>query len=188
MSQSQKTTLYSLIALTSGMLMLSFASVPLYRIFCQVTGYGGTTQVANHMPSRIADRPMTIRFNADTHRDLPWKFETEQTSITLKPGESGLAFYRATNTSDKPVTGIATYNVTPLKAGLYFNKLECFCFFNQVLHPGETMHLPVTFFIDPSLADDPLLKGVDTITLSYTFFKSHQSNIVAQPHTRRQLS
>lgn len=151
---------------------LAFASVPLYRLFCQVTGYGGTTQVADAMPAAALERVMKVRFNADLHRDLPWDFKPVQTEMTVKVGEAGLAFYEARNLADRPITGTATFNVTPLKAGQYFSKVQCFCFEEQTLQPGEEMEMGVSFFVDPAIEDDPNLADVRTITLSYTFLRS----------------
>jgi cytochrome c oxidase assembly protein subunit 11 len=153
------------------MLALAYASVPLYRIFCQKTGFGGTTQVAKAASTLVVNREITVRFNADVHRDLPWKFRPLQTEIKVKVGENALAFYESQNWSDKPISGIATYNVTPDKAGIYFNKVACFCFEEQVLSPHQRVEMPVQFFIDPDFATDPDLMDVNTITLSYTFFK-----------------
>jgi cytochrome c oxidase assembly protein subunit 11 len=154
-----------------AMLALSYASVPLYKLFCQRTGFGGTTQVAAVSSSEIIEREITVRFNADVHRDLPWFFRPLQTEIKVKIGENALAFYESQNNSDEPVCGMATYNVTPDKAGIYFNKIACFCFEEQVLSPQQRVDMPVQFFIDPAYAADPALKDVHTITLSYTFFK-----------------
>lgn len=160
-----------LLAIVVGMIGLSYASVPLYRLFCQVTGIGGTTQVGtNSYDMPVLDRDMTISFNADTGRDLPWKFEPVQRRVTVKVGQEALAFYRVTNTSDQEIVGTAVYNVTPFKAGPYFSKIECFCFTEQRLRPGESMDMPVTFFVDPQIADDRNLDEVKEITLSYTFY------------------
>ncbi len=169
-SANNKSTGIILSAIAIAMVGIAFASVPLYRIFCQKTGYGGTTQIAK-MPSKIiANRIIRIQFNADVNKKLPWKFVPSQYEIKVKAGEQALAFYKATNFSDKPVVGMATYNVTPEKAGIYFNKVECFCFIEQRLEPGQEMDMPVLFFIDPDIATDPNLDDVTTITLSYTFF------------------
>lgn len=160
-----------LLSVVVGMVGLSYASVPLYRLFCQVTGIGGTTQVAtNSYDMPVLDREMTISFNADTGRELPWKFEPVQRRVKVKVGEESLAFYRVTNTSDQEIVGTAVYNVTPFKAGPYFSKIECFCFTEQRLRPGESMDMPVTFFVDPTIADDRNLDEVKEITLSYTFY------------------
>ncbi|MDF3034340.1 MAG: cytochrome oxidase assembly protein [Alphaproteobacteria bacterium] len=160
-----------LTGVVATMLTMAYASVPLYRLFCQKTGYGGTTQVAKTQSTKVVDREITVRFNADTHRDLPWHFRPLQTQIKVKIGENALAFYESQNWSDKPVCGMATYNVTPDKAGIYFNKVSCFCFEEQVLSPQQRVEMPVQFFIDPDFANDPDLKDVKAITLSYTFFR-----------------
>ena len=155
-----------------AMVGVAFASVPLYRLFCQVTGYGGTTQVADSLPAAPGERIFKVRFNADLHRDLPWLFVPEQREVRLRVGESGLAFYKAQNLSSRTITGTATFNVTPLKAAPYFVKIECFCFTEQTLAPGETAQMPVTFFVDPEIALDDNLDDVGEITLSYTFFRT----------------
>jgi cytochrome c oxidase assembly protein subunit 11 len=168
-----RSNLRLVLALTSvvvGMVGLSFAAVPLYRLFCQVTGYGGTTQVAQAAPEVISDSRVTVRFNADKDPALEWRFEPLQKSMTARLGEQKLAFFRATNLADHPVIGTATFNVTPLKAGLYFNKLECFCFTEQRLEPGQSMDMPVAFFVDPAILEDEGAREVRTVTLSYTFF------------------
>ena len=152
---------------------LSYASVPLYKLFCQVTGYGGTTQVAQNLSDKVIDRSVTIRFDANVNPALDWKFVPAQKSIELSVGENALAFYRAENTGSAPVVGTATFNVTPDKAGIYFNKVECFCFQEQLLAPNQVIDMPVSFFIDPDMMNDPNLDDVTTITLSYTFFRSH---------------
>tara|TARA_X000001316_G_C920461_1_gene34654 strand:+ start:1095 stop:1667 length:573 start_codon:yes stop_codon:yes gene_type:complete len=157
-----------------GMAGLSYASVPLYKLFCQVTGYGGTTQTADIAPDVILDREMTIRFDANTTRGLAWEFEPGHGPMTVKVGETNLAYYQAHNPTDKPITGMAIFNVTPQEAGYYFTKIECFCFTEQTLAPGETVDMPVSFFIDPEIAEEPNLGSVKTITLSYTFYpKEH---------------
>lgn len=153
-----------------GMIGLSFSAVPLYDLFCRVTGFGGTTQTAEGAPELIGKRLMSVRFNSDVSHDVPWRFKPDQLEIKLRVGEVGLAFYTARNESNKTVLGTATFNVTPPKAGVYFNKVECFCFEEQVLKPGESAKLPVTFFVDPDIQNDRNLDDVTTITLSYTFF------------------
>lgn len=158
-----------------GMVGMSYAAVPLYDLFCRVTGYAGTTQVAAERSETVTSRPMKIRFDAMAN-NIDWAFQPAQRQIELKVGENGLAFYRATNLSDKPLTGTATFNVTPLKVGAYFSKVECFCFTEQTLQPGETMEMPVAFFVDPEIADDPNLNDIKTITLSYTFFPVKKEN------------
>ena len=162
-----------LAGLVATMGALSFAAVPLYRWFCQVTGFGGTTMRAERAPERIGDLQVTVRFNADIGgNDLPWRFEALERKVVLRVGEERLSFYRATNVGNVSVVGTATYNVTPHKAAPYFHKLACFCFTEQELAPGESMDMPVSFFVDPAIADDPKMRGVDTITLSYTFFRA----------------
>ena len=165
-------TVVVLSSVVAGMIALTFASVPLYQLFCQVTGYGGTTQVAETLPEEVGDRVMKIRFNADVNQDLAWDFQPAQREVAVRVGEVGLAFYRARNTSSRPVTGTAVFNVTPLKAGEYFNKVECFCFTEQRLAAGQEVDMPVSFFVDPAITEDPNLADVKTITLSYTFFRS----------------
>ncbi|HYD30125.1 MAG TPA: cytochrome c oxidase assembly protein [Azospirillaceae bacterium] len=166
--------LLSLVAVVAGMVGLSFAAVPLYSLFCRVTGYGGTTQRAEAAASRVLDRTVTVRFNADVNGDLPWGFQPQQLDMTVRLGETALAFYRAENRSARPVTGTAVFNVTPDKAGPYFSKIACFCFTEQHLEPGQAVDMPVTFFVDPKMADDPGMDDVTSITLSYTFFRVKQ--------------
>jgi cytochrome c oxidase assembly protein subunit 11 len=155
-----------------GMLGLSFAAVPLYRLFCAVTGYGGTPQIGLAAAPGAAPRSVIVRFNADTAPGLPWRFAPEQKQMRLPLGEQQVAFYAARNQTNVPVTGIAVYNVTPDKIGKYFHKTACFCFTEQTLGPDQEMQFPVSFWIDPALADDPNTADVRTITLSYTFFRS----------------
>jgi cytochrome c oxidase assembly protein subunit 11 len=163
----------ALACLAGGMVGLSFAAVPLYRWFCQVTGFGGTTMRAERAPEAPGERIITVRFNADVAgNDLPWRFQPLERQVTLRVGEERLSFYRATNVGQAPVVGTATYNVTPHKAAPYFHKLACFCFTEQELASGESMDMPVSFFVDPAIAQDPKMRGVDTITLSYTFFRA----------------
>lgn len=150
--------------------MLAYASVPLYRLFCQVTGFGGTTQAATAMPDKIYDRVVTVQFNADVMQPLPWKFEPLQREVTVRVGEPGLAFYRATNVGDKPTVGTSTFNVVPHGTGQHFVKVKCFCFEEQPLAPGESVKMPVSFYIDPGFMDDQDVEDIKNITLSYTFF------------------
>ena len=171
MKEAHRSTLIILSALAFGMLALTFASSALFRMFCQKTGHGGTTQIATKMPSRIESCVITVRFNADTQPELPWEFKPLQQQIKVKAGEIGLAFYQGKNLSPNHTIGMATYNVTPHKAGIYFNKVECFCFLEQHLEGGQETDFPVQFFIDPDIVKDPTMKDVDTITLSYTFFR-----------------
>lgn len=159
-------------AIAVGMFCMAYASVPLYNLFCRVTGYGGTTQQASQAPENILERQVTVRFNADVAPDMPWRFTPEQNAVKLHIGENRLIYFSAENTSDTAITGMATYNVTPDKAGAYFNKIQCFCFDSQTIEPGEKITFPVSFFIDPGIADDKNMDDVKTITLSYTFFRA----------------
>ena len=169
-------TVVLLSGVVAAMVGLTFASVPLYRLFCQVTGYGGTTQVADSAPEAIGERVVKIRFNADVDLRLPWEFQPAQREVVLRVGEVGMAFYQAHNPTNRTIKGTAVFNVSPLKAGLYFNKVECFCFEEQRLEPGQSVDMPVTFFVDPAINEDPNLDDVRTITLSYTFFQSADEN------------
>lgn len=156
----------------AGMTALAFAAAPLYDAFCRITGYGGTTREASSAPSRVLDRRIQVRFDSNVAPGVPIEFAAKQTRETLRIGETGLAFYRIRNTSDEPVTVRATYNVTPHLAGQYFAKLECFCFQDRVLAAGEEADLPVVFFVDPEIAADLDTREIDTVTLSYTYFRS----------------
>ena len=158
-----------LVGVALVMVSLSFAAVPFYRWFCQQTGFGGTTSVAEVAPDQALDQMITVRFDASLEAGMPWTFRPEQTEMTLRIGETGLAFYRATNPTDRVVAGQATYNVTPDAAGLYFTKIECFCFTEQVLQPHESVSMPVSFFVDPAIVLDREGKLLREITLSYTF-------------------
>ena len=171
MMRRDKVTALLLSAVVVGMVGLTYAAVPLYQLFCQVTGYGGTTQVAEAAPETVSDRVIEVRFNADVSNSLAWQFRPAQRSIDVRLGEQALAFYAARNESDVPTTGTAIFNVTPAKAGPYFNKVDCFCFDEQTLAPGQSADMPVSFFVDPALADDRNLNDITTITLSYTFFE-----------------
>ncbi len=153
-----------------GMLGLAYAAVPLYDLFCRVTGYGGTTQQADIAPDVILDQEITIGFDANTARQMPWDFKPVKKTVTLKIGQTGIAFYEAYNPTNKTITGTASFNVTPQKVGQYFTKIDCFCFTEQTLKPGQRVDMPVTFFVDPEIASDPNTNEVETITLSYTFF------------------
>lgn len=164
-------TVVLLASVVAGMTGLAFASVPLYRMFCEATGFGGTTQRAASAPKEIAGTIITVRFDAETAPDLGWEFRPLQREIKLRPGEEFEMSYRATNRSAGPVTGTATYNVTPAKTGIYFDKLQCFCFNEQRLAPGESRDMGVRFFVDPDLLKDPGTSDVRTITLSYTMFR-----------------
>jgi cytochrome c oxidase assembly protein subunit 11 len=169
-NKKNKRILIAVLAVVVIMIGVSFAAVPLYRLFCQVTGFGGTTQVAAILPENVIDRSVTIRFNAVTSPHLPWVFKPAERKIEIKLGQRGLTAYYAKNRSDKAVTGMAIYNVTPLKAGKYFHKMQCFCFDEQTLQAGEEVNMPVLFFVDPAMHDDPNMDDVQSITLSYTFY------------------
>ncbi len=162
-----------------GMVGFSFAAVPLYELFCQVTGYGGTTQVSESAPEETLERQMVIRFDSNVDPDLPWDFQPDLRQVTVQLGESSLIFYKVRNLAEVPTAGTATFNVTPLKAGQYFSKVQCFCFTEQVLQPGQEMDMGVSFYVDPALAEDPNLDEVKTITLSYTFFVDPDSELAA---------
>lgn len=168
--KSNLATASALAVVILGMIGLTAASVPLYRLFCQVTGYGGTTQIADNTTSNILEQTIRVRFDAGIGDQLPWQFQPVEREIEVRIGEEQLAFYQAANTSDQPVVGSATFNVTPHKAGPYFSKIDCFCFTEQTLQPGETADMPVSFFVDPSILDDENTRELTTITLSYTFF------------------
>jgi cytochrome c oxidase assembly protein subunit 11 len=148
----------------------AYAAVPLYKLYCQVTGFGGTTQRAEKPADVVLDKTIKVRFDANTAPSLPWTFEPVQRTLDVKIGESTLAFYRATNNSGKPVKGTAMFNVTPEAAGIHFNKIECFCFQEQTLAPGESVEMPLTFFVDPKLVTDEDAQHITSITLSYAFF------------------
>ena len=165
-------TVLLLAAVVAGMAGLSFASVPLYRLFCQATGYGGTTQRAAAAPKEIASALITVRFDADTASDLGWEFRPLVREVQVHPGEQREVMYRAVNRGSEAVTGTATYNVTPAKAGIYFDKLQCFCFTGQHLAPGESRDMGVVFFVDPDVLTDPNTRELRTITLSYTMFRA----------------
>lgn len=152
------------------MVGLAFASVPLYDMFCRVTGYGGTTMVTDKAPETILDRTVTIKFNTNTARNINWDFAPDKREEKVKLGQQGLISFLAKNKDKTPTTGTALYNVTPAKAGKYFQKMQCFCFDEQTLKPGEEMHMPVVYFIDPKMSEDRDMDDVRTITLSYTFF------------------
>jgi cytochrome c oxidase assembly protein subunit 11 len=171
MNRRNGVTVLLLGAVVAGMVGLSFASVPLYRMFCAATGFGGTTQRAAAAPKEVADAVITVRFDAGTAPELGWEFRPLTAELRLHPGERREVFFRAVNHSAEAVTGTATYNVTPTKSGIYFDKLQCFCFTAQRLLPGESRDMGVAFFVDPDILSDPETRDVHTITLSYTMFK-----------------
>ncbi|ADZ71817.1 Cytochrome c oxidase assembly protein CtaG / Cox11 [Polymorphum gilvum SL003B-26A1] len=152
------------------MIGASYAAVPLYELFCQVTGFGGTTQRAEAASETVIDRMITIRFDGNVNAALPWQFRPEHRTVTLAMGETGQLAYVATNIADGPTVGTSVFNVTPFEAGVYFNKIQCFCFTEQRLEAGESVEMPVVFFVDPDMDKDPNLRHVKEITLSYTFF------------------
>ena len=161
-----------LVGVALGMAGLAWASVPLYDLFCRVTGFAGTTQVATEGADRVLDRMVTVRFDASTVRGMPWEFRPVEPAMKVRIGETVLAFYEAYNPTDRAVAGTASYNVSPFSAGGYFTKIDCFCFTEQVLQPGQRVTMPVTFYVDPEIVDDAETAGVTTITLSYTFFET----------------
>ena len=171
LQNKNKHIVLSLLAIGIGMFGLAYASVPLYNLFCRVTGYGGATRTALYSPEKILDREITIRFNTDVAGDLPWEFASEQKETKVRIGENKLAFFYARNLSGKATKGTALYNVTPNKVGIYFNKIQCFCFDEQIIEPGQKIQFPVSFFVDPEIAKDKNMDDVKTITLSYTFFR-----------------
>ncbi len=168
----------TLSAVAAGMLGLGFAAVPLYDLFCRVTGFGGTTQRATLMQAAEAAAlsagapTISIRFDANTARDMPWEFRPRQVTDTVQIGQRDMAIFEAKNLSSEPVTGTATFNVEPEQAGRYFNKIQCFCFTEQTLQPGQEVTTPVLYFVDPAALDDPNMDGVEQITLSYTFHRA----------------
>lgn len=183
----------SCLGLVLGMTALSFAAVPLYDLFCRVTGFGGTTQQADATTGQVVERTVRVRFDASINSDLDWEFQPVQREMSMKIGESAVAFYRARNRATTRGTGTAAFNVTPLKVGKYFNKIACFCFSEQILEAGKSVDMPVTFFVDPEMAKDPNLADVKTITLSYTFFAveeetDSEKSAAAEPATRKAVN
>ncbi|MCC7252199.1 cytochrome c oxidase assembly protein [Hyphomicrobium sp.] len=167
---SNRGVVLSCLAALLTMGAMTWAAVPLYRLFCQVTGYGGTPMRADKAPDIVSDRTITVRFDANVAPGMPWTFEPVQRTVQLKLGESMLAFYKAHNTSNVPVKGTASFNVSPDAASVFFSKIECFCFTEQTLAPGESVDMPVSFFVDPSIATDRDAWAIKEITLSYTFY------------------
>ena len=172
--RNRRTALAGCVAILA-MAGLTAASVPLYDLYCRVTGYGGTPRVAATGPADLAGQKVTVQFNADTAADLPWQFWPAQRSLTVRVGEETLAFYEAANRSDHPVVGRAVYNVAPFKIAPFFAKMHCFCFEEQTLQPGEHVDMPVSFFVDPAMLTDSSTSEVRQITLSYTFFIDHEA-------------
>ena len=173
------------LVLVAAMVGASYAAVPLYRMFCQATGYDGTPRRAERAPDQVLDKTVTVRFDGNVAPDLPWRFEPVQTTMTVRLGENLMAYYRATNTSDRPIAATAAYNIAPEIAASYFNKIDCFCFTEQVLQPGESAELPLNFFIDPAIVRDKDARGVTHITVSYTFYPVAKPGGVAQKSTEK---
>ena len=169
--EGPKKTVVQTVSVVVFMGGLAWASVPLYDWFCRVTGFGGATDVAEAGSTEILDQTVTVRFDASLERDMPWEFRPVEREMTLRIGETGLAFYEAYNPTNRPVAGSAAYNVAPFEAGGFFYKIQCFCFEEQVLEPGERVQMPVTFFVDPEMVEDREGQYVHTITLSYTFYE-----------------
>lgn len=170
------TLLVNLLCVVAGMAMLAYAAVPLYKLFCQVTGYGGTTARGAAPSGEVLNRDMTVGFNSDTDPALDWSFAPMKRRVTIPIGERKLVFFEATNNSDEPITGTSTFNVTPFIAGQYFVKMQCFCFEKQTIAAGETMTFPVSFYIDPAIDEDEYLDELTNITLSYTFFPVQETS------------
>lgn len=178
-SKGVRKTLFQAVGLVVFMGALSFAAVPFYDLICRVTGFSGTTQRAESAPETVAERVVTVRFDASIGDDMPWKFEPVERSIKVKVGETAMAFYRASNPTDHPITGTASFNVAPYDMGGYFSKIECFCFTEQTLQPGESVDMPVTFFLDPEMLEDAETKDLTTVTLSYTFYEMEKTAEIA---------
>jgi cytochrome c oxidase assembly protein subunit 11 len=178
-------TVLLLASVVAGMIGMSFASVPLYRLFCSATGFGGTTQRTETAPTRVAAGLITVRFDAQIAPGLDWEFGPLEDAITVHPGAQNQVFFRAVNRSAALVTARAIYNVTPTKAGIYFDKLQCFCFNNQTLAPGESIDMGVVFFVDPDILTDPSTREVRSITLSYTMFRAPETASPAASATSR---
>jgi cytochrome c oxidase assembly protein subunit 11 len=168
-------------AVAVSMVGVGFAAVPLYRIFCQITGFGGTTMRVDAAVAATVvatGKPIVIRFDANHRGDLPWEFKPERPTDTVSIGAKDMSIYLAKNLSDQPVTGTATFNVTPALAGKYFNKIQCFCFTEQTLKPGQQVRMPVLYYVDPQITTDPETKDIEEITLSYTFYPVDKPNMV----------
>ena len=183
LQQKVRRTALTCVGVAVGMVGLAYASVPLYDLFCRVTGFNGTPIVRASNTSDVADRIVSVRFDANVSPSLPWRFSPEKPEVKVKLGETTTVYYKVTNTGDKPSTGVATYNVQPDLAGTYFSKLECFCFTEQTLQPGETIESAVVFYIDPRLVEDRDVKDISSITLSYTYFPSKGGQPVAEAVT-----
>lgn len=183
LSRKNKKSALIVAGIGAGMLGLSFAAVPLYEIFCQVTGYGGTTRTAEAaVEIPVTERSVKIRFVANVNRDMPWDFGPSQKVQEIRVGERTMAFYEATNPTGQKITGTAVFNVTPFKAGEYFNKIDCFCFTEQTLEPGETKEMAVDYFVNPAFNDDPYMDDVTEIVLSYTFYLQGAEDVPEVDH------
>lgn len=187
LEQGKKKTVVKLVGVVLFMGSLAWASVPLYDLFCRVTGWGGATDVADAAMDQPLDEQVTVRFDASRDAGMPWDFEPVQIKMTLRIGEEGLAFYEAHNPTSRPIAGTASFNVAPYAAGAYFSKIACFCFEMQVLQPGETVTMPVSFFVEPEILDDPDARFVKTITLSYTFHETDLPEEYAQEQAALEL-
>ena len=161
-----------LVGVVLGMGAMAWAAIPLYNIFCSVTGFAGTTQVAAEGSDVVLEQTVTVRFDGSTVRGMPWEFKPVTKPVEIHIGETAMAFFEAYNPTDRVIAGTASYNVSPFSVGGYFTKIDCFCFTEQVLQPGQRVTMPVTFYVDPEMIDDPETAGVTTITLSYTFFET----------------
>jgi cytochrome c oxidase assembly protein subunit 11 len=171
-ARSNRRVAFAAFGVVIGMVGVSFAAVPLYDLFCRVTGFNGQPMIGRAAPAQPGDAVVTVRFNANTQPNLPWRFEPAQPAVELRVGEEAVGFYHAVNLADRPATGISTYNVTPEVVGKYFHKTACFCFEEQTLAPGQEADMPLAFWVDPRIAEDPNTRGIRTITISYTFFRS----------------
>lgn len=185
--KSNRRTVAALAGVACCMVGLSFAAVPLYNLFCRVTGFAGVTARADAGPDTVLDQTIKIRFDAST-MDMPWRFKPLQTEMEIRIGETGLAFYEATNPTDRAITGSASYNVAPYSTGAYFAKIACFCFTEQTLQPGESKVMPVTFYVDPEIVEDREASRVPAITLSYTFYETDESKDLAALDAERGAS
>ncbi len=181
--RSNRVVVGTCLAFVGGMVGMAYAAVPLYDMFCRVTGYNGTTQRVEQASDVILDEKVKVTFDANTSGGLPWEFKPVQRDIDIRIGETVQVMYKAKNLSSKPMTGQATFNVTPMQAGAYFNKVQCFCFTETTLQPGEEMEMPVVFFVDPDMVKAVETKDIKTLTLSYTFYPREPSKPVAQVKT-----
>jgi cytochrome c oxidase assembly protein subunit 11 len=180
LARATRRTALICVGVVTFMTAAAFAAVPLYDLFCRVTGFGGTPMVRAENTTRLSDRRITVRFDANVAPNLPWRFVAEETTVDLRLGETRIVSYKVTNTSDRPTTGMATFNVQPAQSGAYFVKIQCFCFNEHTLQPGETMEAPVVFYVDPEIEQNAELKKLKSITLSYTYFPAKGGQPVAE--------